>query len=126
MGSTGRYCLLILASQDLLDPDGASQTALRSCEQIIAKSPLSTVDLILLHPLEVRFEWENLPPFLRRIAEMRTYGITKDENAYEIYGITKEEGAMVVVRPDGYIGTITPLTRPMETEAYFKGCLLEI
>lgn len=126
MGSTGRYCLLILASQDLLDPDGASQTTLRSCEQIIAKSPLGTIDLILLHPLEVRFEWENLPPFARRIAEMRTYGMTKGENAYEIYGITKEEGAMVVVRPDGYIGTITPLTRPMDTEAYFKGCLLEI
>ncbi|PPQ64352.1 hypothetical protein CVT24_008421 [Panaeolus cyanescens] len=38
---------------------------------------------------------------------------------YANYGIG-EEGALVVIRPDGYVGTVTPLQKVEELEAYFS------
>lgn len=117
---------MALASKDLLDPHGASQAALRSCEETMRKFPVGTIDLVLVHPLRERFEWTDLPRFVKQCAEMKTYGLAAGENAYGVYGIPAEEGALAVIRPDGYVGTISPLTRPVDVEAYFKGCLLEV
>lgn len=41
-------------------------------------------------------------------------------NGYEYYGISPE-GAVVVVRPDGYVGTVAPLDALDEIEGYFAG-----
>ena len=41
---------------------------------------------------------------------------------YEEYGI-RPEGDVVVVRPDGYVASITRLDRPQEVEAYFANFL---
>lgn len=37
---------------------------------------------------------------------------------YSYYGVT-DEGAIVVVRPDGYVGTIAPLEGIAEIDVYF-------
>ena len=43
--------------------------------------------------------------------------------AYESYGIAPE-GAIVVVRPDGYVGMVAPLDGAAELDQYFAGFML--
>ncbi|KII85917.1 hypothetical protein PLICRDRAFT_115229 [Plicaturopsis crispa FD-325 SS-3] len=44
---------------------------------------------------------------------------TSGGNGYAAYGIDPATGAVVVVRPDGYVGTVSPLDRVQDLEAYF-------
>ena len=43
---------------------------------------------------------------------------------YAKYGIEPNAGASVVVRPDGYIGTVVPLQRVDLLDAYFARFML--
>ncbi|GAA6033167.1 hypothetical protein JCM8097_002978 [Rhodosporidiobolus ruineniae] len=47
-----------------------------------------------------------------------------DGKAYEKYGISKEEGAIVVVRPDQYVGLVVSLEDTAALDAYFAQFLL--
>ncbi|GAA5853834.1 hypothetical protein JCM8547_007467 [Rhodosporidiobolus lusitaniae] len=47
-----------------------------------------------------------------------------DGKAYEAYGISKEEGAIVVVRPDQYVGLIVSLEDTSALDAYFSAFLV--
>ncbi|KAJ3558697.1 hypothetical protein NM688_g764 [Phlebia brevispora] len=47
-------------------------------------------------------------------------------NGYEEYGIDHATGAVVVVRPDGYVGMATPLKGVSELDAYFSGFMRSI
>ena len=38
---------------------------------------------------------------------------------FSAYGIDPEVGAVVVVRPDGYVGAIAPFDRLMDIDKYF-------
>ena len=38
---------------------------------------------------------------------------------YTAYGVPRELGALVLVRPDGYVGAVAPLERADVLEAYF-------
>lgn len=84
------------------------------------------IGLAVLHPLAERFEWTDIPAGVKNLAEMRVYGLSKTEDAYEIYGIPKEEGLIAVVRPDGYIGMLAPLSGHAQVKAYFDGCLVRV
>jgi phenol 2-monooxygenase (NADPH) len=44
-------------------------------------------------------------------------------DAYETYGIG-HNGAIVVVRPDGYVGMVAPLENVAVVEEYFAGSML--
>lgn len=105
---------------------GVSQSALLSCTDIIQKFPAGLINLALLHPLKKRFEWTDIPSVVKTLAEMRIYGLDKEEDAYEIYGIDKEDGVIAVIRPDGYVGTLAPLSAPEVVETYFQGCLVRV
>ena len=43
---------------------------------------------------------------------------------YTKYGIDPHAGASVVVRPDGYVGTVVPLERSDLLDAYFARFML--
>lgn len=44
---------------------------------------------------------------------------------YAKYGIDEHAGAIVVVRPDGYVGTVMPLDGGVDfLNSYFEGFLL--
>jgi phenol 2-monooxygenase len=43
---------------------------------------------------------------------------------HERYGISRSAGAVVVVRPDGYVGTIAPLDELTSLDVYFAGFML--
>ncbi|EJF56271.1 thioredoxin-like protein [Dichomitus squalens LYAD-421 SS1] len=45
--------------------------------------------------------------------------------AYEAYGISREEGAIVVVRPDGYVGVVAPFDHVDDINQYFASFMLE-
>ncbi|CAD0015202.1 unnamed protein product [Aureobasidium pullulans] len=124
--SNGRYRLMVLTGSDLLEPDGQSQKALEAYATIADKHPAGSIDFAVLHPLKERFEWTQIPPCVKRLAEMRTYGLAKTEDAYKIYGITKEQGAIVTIRPDGYVGALCRLSALDTVEKYFQGCLITI
>ena len=57
---------------------------------------------------------------------LRRRSSAKTEDAYKTYGIAKTDGAIVVVRPDGYVGVLSRLTASDVVEADLKGCLLEV
>jgi phenol 2-monooxygenase (NADPH) len=82
------------------------------------------IEILIVHPLTTRFEWVDLPKSVKNVAEMRLYGTAGTEDVYDIYGVPKEQGAVVVVRPDGYVGTISHLSAVEDVEAYFRGCLV--
>jgi phenol 2-monooxygenase len=126
MPSTGRYHILVLTSNDLLDKRGISQSALLSCLNIIQKFPAGATDLVILHPLRKRFEWTDIPPGVKTFAEMRTYELAKKEDAYEIFGVSKDKGLIAVIRPDGYVGMLAPLSGSEMVQAYFSGCLVRV
>jgi phenol 2-monooxygenase len=124
MPSIGRYHILILTSNDLLDKSGASQSAMTSSINTIQRFAKDTIGLVVLHPLKDRFEWTDLPADLKKVAEMSIYGQARNEDVYEAYGVSKDQGVIAVVRPDGYIGTMAPLLGAKVVEAYFRGCLI--
>jgi phenol 2-monooxygenase len=126
MPSVGRYRILVLASNDLLETSGSSQSALDSCVDIIEKFPAGVIELIVIHPLAKRFEWSDLPPRIKEVAEMRTYGLAKTEDAYKVYGVSKESGMIAVVRPDGYIGMLSSIVGVGSVEEYFRSCLVSV
>ncbi len=43
--------------------------------------------------------------------------------AYDYYGLDPEKGAIVVVRPDGYVGTMAPFEKVGGVNAYFGAFL---
>ena len=51
---------------------------------------------------------------------------TRGGRIHERYGISRSAGALVVVRPDGYIGTVAPLDELAELDAYFSGFMLSL
>ncbi|KAF2659394.1 putative phenol monooxygenase [Lophiostoma macrostomum CBS 122681] len=122
--SNGRYYLLVMTSNDLLDKCGVSQSALMSAVDISQRFPAGVINLAVLHCLDERFEWADIPSAVKTTAEMRTYGLANKEDAYEIYNVSKAEGLFAVIRPDGYVGLLAPLSSSKLVDAYFRGCLI--
>jgi phenol 2-monooxygenase len=54
---------------------------------------------------------------------MRFYNGTELEDAYKVYGVDPKKGAVAVVRPDGYIGTIAELKDAERIGEFLKRCL---
>ncbi|KAF4340675.1 phenol hydroxylase [Fusarium beomiforme] len=122
----GRYYILVFTNNDLLEKSGTSQLALKSSIDTLQKFPTGTVNLVVIHPLTTRFEWTDLPAGVKAFAEMRTYGVSKKEDVYEALGVSKDAGVVAVVRPDGYVGMMAPLSKMELVEDYLRGCLVTV
>lgn len=118
--------MILFASNDLLDKSGVSQSSLQSCSEIMQRFPEGTIDFVFLHSLRTRFEWTDIPLSVKQLAEMRTYGLSRKEDAYEVYGVSKDEGLIAVVRPDGYVGMLATLSSTEEVEEYLRSCLVVV
>jgi phenol 2-monooxygenase len=125
--STGRFRILVFTTLDLLDPQGISSNALITiCDNTIPTFPQDSVELVVLHPiLERAFEWVDIPSCVKEVAEMKLHGPVH-EQLYETYGVNQNAGAIVVVRPDGYVGVISSLSNPSEAEMYLSRCLVRV
>ena len=51
---------------------------------------------------------------------------TRGGRIHERYGISRSAGALIVVRPDGYVGTIAPLDELAILDDYFAGFMLPL
>ncbi|KAI2672723.1 hypothetical protein CBS147355_8050 [Penicillium roqueforti] len=122
--STGRFRILCLTSTDLLDRRSVSVQTLEEVALLEAQFPKSTVELIILHPrLHRSFEWKDVPACVKQQAEMRFYDGSALDNAYSIYGVDPAHGALVVVRPDGYVGVVACLDDVQRVGGYLKQCI---
>lgn len=87
--------------------------------------PAGVLELLILYPpRENRFEWVDLPRCVKRDAEMRIFGAT--EEVYNKYGVDTTRGAVVVVRPDGYVGTICAIGDGEGLTSYLDDCLVRV
>ncbi|KAI2669723.1 hypothetical protein CBS147355_9717 [Penicillium roqueforti] len=122
--STGRFRILSLLSTDLLDRKGTSVKALDEISRLVARFPPTLVGQIILHPhINEAFEWEDIPDCVKEQAEMSYYDGSNPEDAYKIYGVDPAQGALVVIRPDGYVGIVAGLDGAAKVEEYLRRCI---
>lgn len=70
------------------------------------------------------FQWPVLTSFRVFVDDIDVKGV-QGGKAYVSYGIPPE-GAVVIVRPDGYIGMIAPLDGVKDIDRYFAGFLKSV
>ncbi|KAJ5742513.1 uncharacterized protein N7511_011532 [Penicillium nucicola] len=122
--STGRFRLLSMTSTDLLNRKGASAQSLDEISLLVTRFPPTLIEQIIIHPqLDQEFQWKDIPACVKGQAEMRFYNGSTPEDAYKIYGVDPTKGALVLIRPDGYVGTIAGLDGTAKVEEYLKGCI---
>jgi phenol 2-monooxygenase len=135
--STGRYRILVFTTHDLVDrqkeaadksdPSISAQALETICRDIIPAHPKDTIELVALHPFHARdFEWDQMPSCLKEFAEMSFHGPIGTMPLYEVYGVDQSRGAVVAVRPDGYVGAVKALIDAKSLGDYFDNCLVRI
>ncbi|KKK14523.1 hypothetical protein AOCH_004926 [Aspergillus ochraceoroseus] len=125
--STGRFRILCLTSADLLDTQGTSAPALKALGSVLQRFPASIIEQVVIHPrLSREFTWKDVPHELKQHSEMRFYSGYEIDDVYSTYGVDHSHGAIAVVRPDGYIGTIAALDDVKRVEQYLQQCIRAI
>ena len=56
----------------------------------------------------------------RVFVDDKTVAGTEGGKAYSSFGLSPD-GAVIIIRPDGYIGTVVPLDAPEALNEYFAG-----
>ena len=124
MPSTGRFRILSLTSTDLLDQNGVSAKTLNAVTSLTGRFPKCLIEQIVLHPrLHRSFEWEDVPACVKQQAEMCFYDGSALDDAYRIYGVDPTQGAVVVVRPDGYVGVVAHLGDVSRIDGFLRRCI---
>lgn len=49
-----------------------------------------------------------------------------NQEAHQSYGVDPMQGALIVIRPDGYVGHVVPLDKPEALLEYFAGFLVPV
>ena len=62
--------------------------------------------------------------YIRVLVDDVDYAGRSGGGGFAAYGIDPKSGAIVVVRPDGYVGTMAPLDKVEDIDAYFSGFML--
>lgn len=128
MRSIGRFRILCLTSSDLLDKTGISAETLTALgSSVLARFPRSVVEQVVIHPRLSRvFTWRDVPVELKKYSEMRFHDGSAIDDAYRIYGVDQDRGALAVIRPDGYVGTVAALDDVGPVEKYLQRCLRSV
>lgn len=124
LASTGRFRLLSLLSNDLLDINGLSAASVISTATLVRQYPTSLLEQIIVYPrLPGEPAWENIPLCVKEQSEMTFYSGYELEDVYRIYGVDPARGALVVVRPDGYVGLVTGIGDVNHVDTYMSGII---
>ncbi|KAE8372307.1 FAD binding domain-containing protein [Aspergillus bertholletiae] len=91
--------------------DGISaQTLTTLGTTVLPHFPASTLEQVVVHPrLDKAFTWRDVPLELKKYSEMRFHSGYDIDDVYKTYGVDPAQGALAVIRPDGYVGTIAGL-----------------
>ncbi|KAH7061280.1 putative phenol 2-monooxygenase [Macrophomina phaseolina] len=145
MRSDGRWRVVVLAG-DVVGIEGQMQRVERLCEEVDGlrrrvapegKRAEEVIDVVAIHCAERgAVEIFDFPEVLRPVDEMRGVAYDKiwvdemqeldqdcDGRAYEKWGVDRPKGAVLVMRPDQYIGWIGELEGVQGMERYFQGVL---
>ncbi|KAB8252107.1 major facilitator superfamily domain-containing protein [Aspergillus flavus] len=77
---------------------------------VLPHFPASTLEQVVVHPrLDKTFTWRDVPQELKQHSEMRFHSGYEIDDIYAVYGVDPAQGALAVIRPDGYVGTIAAL-----------------
>ena len=106
----GRVRILVLSSQDILDSKGKSATALQTItNKTMPKYTAGVLKIVIVCPLDdAKFGFVDLGQHVKQQAEFHLH-CDVGADAYAVYGVDPKVGAMAVVRPDGFIGTVAGL-----------------
>ncbi|OJJ70025.1 hypothetical protein ASPBRDRAFT_76652 [Aspergillus brasiliensis CBS 101740] len=97
---TGGTCMMGVSAQTLRTIGSA----------VLSRFPASVIEQVVIHPrLSREFTWRDLPAELKKHSEMSFYSGYELDDVYKIYGVDAAQGALAVVRPDGYVGTVAAL-----------------
>ncbi|KAF7715380.1 Phenol hydroxylase [Penicillium ucsense] len=123
--STGRFRILCLTSSDLLDKEGTSAKTLTALGEIIKNFPPSIIEQVVIHPhLSRSFMWNDIPHEVKKHSEMSFYSGQEIEDVYATYGVDPARGALAVVRPDGYVGTIAELADVTRVDTFLSSLIV--
>lgn len=112
---------MLLLSDDLLNPKGVSATAITAAATLVEKFPALLLEQIIIHPrLSSNITWDNIPASVKQQAEMSFYSGYELDDTYRIYGVDPSRGALLAVRPDGYVGIIAELSDVPSVDAYLS------
>ncbi|KAI5780854.1 FAD binding domain-containing protein [Geopyxis carbonaria] len=134
MPSDGRWRLVVFAGDIRTPTLKASIAALGPrVEKLVATYGEKTLHVLTCHaaPRE-EVELSDFPRGLRREHEYWSVYVDApsyhegDAKAYENYGVGKETGALVVVRPDGYVSVVCGLGEVEVVERFLEGCLVAL
>ena len=85
--------------------------------------------MVSLFPHQV-FQWFTIPAVFgnggQEVLGCRPFGkvyLDADVKAHEMYGVDLKRGAIIVFRPDGWVGTVAPLEGTEQLKVYFDGLL---
>ncbi|KJK60788.1 hypothetical protein P875_00053027 [Aspergillus parasiticus SU-1] len=119
--STGRFRLLSLLTTDLLDANGVSATSVTATANLVPQFPASLIEQIIVYPrVPGEITWRGLPVCVKEQSEMTFYSGYELEDVYGIYGVDPARGALVVVRPDGYVGLVVALSDTGRVDEYLS------
>ncbi|KAJ5980545.1 hypothetical protein N7481_007843 [Penicillium waksmanii] len=125
--STGRFRILCLTSTDILDPHGVSAKTLSSLGRAIARFPQSVIEQVVIHPrLDRDFMWNDIPNEVKQYSEMSFYSGHELDDVYKTYGVDIAKGALAVVRPDGYVGTVVALEDAERVERFLESLICTV
>ncbi|KAJ5238774.1 hypothetical protein N7468_003393 [Penicillium chermesinum] len=127
----GRWKVLLFTSVDLLLKENRSTKALDSLFRDVVPLLLpDTLRGIIVTPemvstveksgtgISVRdIQWSAFPECVREEAEMDTFIGSQD--TYSLYGIDQQRGAVIIVRPDGYVSLISELEDLFQQDRLF-------
>ncbi|KAI9373249.1 thioredoxin-like protein [Aspergillus egyptiacus] len=127
LASTRRFRIVSLVSHDLLNAESISATAMKATSAIVHQFPPSLLEQIVIYPRwPGEVTWKNIPGCVKEQAEMSFYNGYDLEDAYQIYGADPAQGALVVIRPDGYVGLVAQLSESSRVEGHLSRIITRV
>ncbi|KAK4498769.1 hypothetical protein PRZ48_009279 [Zasmidium cellare] len=124
----------------VVEGDAYLQGILRPGRRLLDVRVLRHADSAPWH-LQDGLPWRSLPPVIKARAEMRFHSARPNEtpagqlqnfrhalaaeDAYAIYGVDPCKGAIVAIRPDGYVGVVAALGDVSRIQRYFDHILVK-
>ncbi|KAI0259427.1 FAD binding domain-containing protein [Gloeopeniophorella convolvens] len=123
--SDGRFKLLVFPGAEAAGAGAHRVTKyLARPEGAFARRPEAFDVVTVLQGEKTTANWRAVPPALRShwskvLLDDTDVTGTRGGHMHERYGISRVAGALVVVRPDGYVGTVAPLDALETLDSYF-------